>query len=114
MSIAAGVVTFALPGLTALVLLYTIAAWALVTGVLEIIAAVRLRKEITNEWWLVAGGVLSVLFGLSLMVFPGPGALAVVLWIGAYAIVFGILLVALAFRLRSMKQRTPRTVARTV
>jgi uncharacterized membrane protein HdeD (DUF308 family) len=99
-SIAAGVVTVAMPGLTALVLLYVIAAWAVITGVLEIVGAIRLRHEIPNEWWLVASGVLSVVFGGLLMVSPGVGALALVLWIGAYAIVFGALLVGLAFRLR--------------
>lgn len=99
-SLGAGLVAFAMPGLTALVLLYVIAAWAVITGVLEIVAAVRLRKEITNEWWLVAGGVLSVAFGILLMAAPGAGALALVFWIGAYAIVFGALMVGLAFRLR--------------
>jgi uncharacterized membrane protein HdeD (DUF308 family) len=99
-SIGAGVVAFGWPGLTTLVLLYVIAVWAVITGVLEIVAAVRLRHEIPNEWWLVAGGVLSVIFGVLLMAAPGAGALALVLWIGAYAIVFGALLVGLAFRLR--------------
>jgi uncharacterized membrane protein HdeD (DUF308 family) len=99
-SIAAGIVAFAMPGLTALVLVYVIAVWAVITGVLEIVAAVRLRQEISNEWWLVASGVLSVIFGLLLFAAPGAGALALVFWIGAYAIVFGALLVGLAFRLR--------------
>jgi len=108
-SIGAGVVTFAWPGLTALVLVYVIGTWAIVTGVLEIVAAVRLRQQITDEWWLAASGALSVIFGVLLVVFPGAGALAVVLWIGAYSIVFGALLVALAFRLRSWRGegRTP-------
>jgi uncharacterized membrane protein HdeD (DUF308 family) len=61
----AGVVTFVLPGLTALVLLYIIAFWAVLTGVLEVVAAVRLRRAITNEWGLIIGGVLSVLFGIN-------------------------------------------------
>jgi uncharacterized membrane protein HdeD (DUF308 family) len=99
-SIGAGIVTFAMPGLTALVLVYIIAIWAIVTGVLEIVAAIRLRDVIRNEWWLVASGVLSVIFGLLLVVAPGAGALALVFWIGAYAIIFGALLVGLAFRLR--------------
>jgi len=100
-SVGAGIVTFAYPGLTALALLYVIAAWAIVTGVFEIVAALRLRQRIANEWWLALSGVLSVAFGLLLAVAPGAGALAVVFWIGAYAIVFGAMLIALAFRLRA-------------
>lgn len=100
--VVAGVLTLFWPGITAFVLLYVIAAWALVTGVLEIIAAIRLRKAITGEWLLALSGVASVVFGILLVLFPGAGALAVVLWIGAYALVFGALLVALAIRLRSI------------
>ena len=110
--VAAGLITFFLPGLTALILLYVIAAWALVTGVLEIVAAVRLRKTITNEWWLAGSGVLSVAFGVFLALFPGAGALALVLWVGAYAIVFGALLVALAFRLRKTDEERRIPMAR--
>jgi uncharacterized membrane protein HdeD (DUF308 family) len=111
-SIAAGIVTFALPGLTALVLLYVIAAWAIVTGVLEIIAAVRVRKQIAGEFWLILSGVLSVVFGAFLMIAPGAGALALVLWIGAYAVVFGALLLGLAFRLRRWREDERRPMAR--
>jgi uncharacterized membrane protein HdeD (DUF308 family) len=100
--IAAGVLTLIWPGITAIALLYLIAAWALVTGVLEIAAAIRLRKVIAHEWLLALSGIASLGFGILLVLFPGPGALAVVLWIGAYTLVFGALLVALAFRLRSL------------
>src|SRR5262245_592753 len=100
--IAAGVVTFMWPGITAIVLLYVIAAWALVTGALEIAAAIRLRKVIANEWLLALSGLASLVFGIVLFLFPGAGALAVIVWIGAYALVFGALVVALAFRLRSL------------
>jgi uncharacterized membrane protein HdeD (DUF308 family) len=82
-------------------LLYLIAAWALVTGGLEIAAAIRLRKVITGEWLLVLIGIASVALGVILILFPEPGALAVVLWIGAYALVSGALLIALGIRLRS-------------
>jgi uncharacterized membrane protein HdeD (DUF308 family) len=100
----AGIAAFGMPGLTALVLLYIIAAWAVLTGVLEIVAAVRLRRVIENEWALIVGGALSVLFGIVLIVSPGAGALAVVWLIGAYAVVFGVTLLALSWRLRGLAQ----------
>jgi uncharacterized membrane protein HdeD (DUF308 family) len=95
-----GVVAFAWPHITALVLLWLIAGWALVTGVLEIVAAVRLRREISGEWLLGLSGALSVLFGILLVVWPASGALTVVVLIGIYAIVFGVALVGLGLRLR--------------
>jgi uncharacterized membrane protein HdeD (DUF308 family) len=100
----AGIAAFAWPALTALVLLYIIALWAILTGVVEIVAAVRVRRVIENEWALIIGGALSVLFGVILIVSPGAGALAVVWLIGAYAVVFGVVLLALAWRLRSHAQ----------
>lgn len=100
LGIAAGLVTFLTPGLTALVLLFFIAGWAIVTGVFEIIGAIKLRKEIDNEWLLILGGIISVLFGLGMMLAPGAGALALVWVIGAYSVVMGVIFVALAFRLR--------------
>jgi uncharacterized membrane protein HdeD (DUF308 family) len=107
LSVGIGVLTFLMPGVTALVLLYLIAAWAIVTGVAEIAAAIRLRKVITGEWLLALAGVLSVAFGVLLIVFPGAGALAVVLWIGAYAALLGVLLIALSFRLRAWGRAHP-------
>ena len=100
--IAAGIATLVWPGITALALLYVIAAWALLTGAFEIAAAIRLRKVIIGEWLLVLSGIASIGLGILLMIFPGPGALVMVLWIGAYAFVFGILLIALSLRLRSL------------
>jgi uncharacterized membrane protein HdeD (DUF308 family) len=105
-SILAGVVAFIAPGITAFALLMLIAARALVLGALEIAAAIRLRKEIRGEWLLALSGVLSILFGVILVLFPGPGALGVLLWIGAWAVVVGALLVALGIRLRSIKRRS--------
>jgi uncharacterized membrane protein HdeD (DUF308 family) len=102
--IVAGIVTFMWPGITAMVLLYLIAFWAILTGVLEIVAGIRLREVIANEMLLILMGVISTLFGILIIIFPGAGALAIIIWIGAYAVVFGIILIVLAFRLRSFRQ----------
>jgi len=98
--VAAGVWTLAAPGLAALALLYVIAGWALVTGALEVAAAIRLRREIEGEWMLALDGLLSVLFGLYVAAFPGAGALAIAWIIGVFAFVTGVLLIALGLRLR--------------
>jgi len=99
--IGVGVLTLFAPGVTALALLFYIAIWAVTTGVLEIVAAIRLRKEIEGEWLLVLGGLASVAFGVLLMARPGAGALAVLWIIAAYAVVFGAILVVLAFKARN-------------
>ena len=99
-----GILTFLWPGITTMVLLYLIAFWAIFTGVLEIVAGIRLREVIANERLLILMGVLSVLFGFLILIFPGAGALAIVIWIGAYALLFGIMLIALAFLLRRFRQ----------
>ena len=98
--VVAGLLTFAWPGITALVLLVFIATWAIVLGIFEIVGAIRLRKEIEGEWLLILNGVLSVLIGVVLLWRPGVGAIAMVWVIGAYAIVFGIVSVALGLKLR--------------
>jgi uncharacterized membrane protein HdeD (DUF308 family) len=100
LGIAAGLLTFLMPGLTAVVLLYLIAGWAIATGAFQIVGAIRLRKEIDNEWYLILCGVVSVLFGVAMFMAPGAGALALIWVIGIYAIIIGALLVGLSFRLK--------------
>lgn len=106
LGIAAGVVTFMWPGMTALALLMVIAAWAFVMGIFQIVAAIRLRKVIEGEWLLGLSGVVSVLFGVLMVMNPGAGALAMLAVIAGYAIVFGVLLIVLGFRLKSLVTRT--------
>jgi uncharacterized membrane protein HdeD (DUF308 family) len=103
--IAVGAITLFWPGITQLALLFMIAAWAVVTGGFEIVAAVRLRKEIRGEWLLALSGVLSVAVGVALVVNPGAGLLAISWMIGTYAIIFGVLFIVLGFRLRSWLRR---------
>ena len=100
LGIGAGAITLMWPGITGIVLLYFIAGWAIAAGVFEIVGAIRLRKEIEGEWWLIATGVLSVLFGVLILMFPGVGALGIAFAIGWFAIVYGALLVGLSLRLR--------------
>jgi len=88
------------PGLTAIMLLIFIAAWAFVTGIFKIAAAIRLRKEFEGEWLLGLSGLVSVLFGIVMMARPGAGALAVIWVIGVYALIFGFLLILLGFKVR--------------
>ena len=106
-----GILTIAKPAATALALLYYIGIWAIITGVLEVVAAIRLRKEITGEFWLGLAGVLSIAFGVVLFVAPGPGALAIAVWTGAYALIFGVMLLFLAFRLKKFSDTHDRVAA---
>jgi uncharacterized membrane protein HdeD (DUF308 family) len=104
--IAAGLITFFVPGLTALALLFVIAAWAILTGIVEAIGAIRMRQVIENEWTLIFSGVLSVLFGVLLIAQPGAGVLALVWLIGIYAVLFGVAMLALAWKLRGLLDHT--------
>jgi uncharacterized membrane protein HdeD (DUF308 family) len=100
--IAAGVLTFLWPGVTTFALVIFIGAWAIVTGVFEIVAAIRLRKEITGEWMLALSGLLSLAFGVLVFAFPAAGAVGIAWVLGAYAAAAGIILIALGVKLRSM------------
>ena len=102
--IAAGLVTFFWTGAASLALLLVIGAWAIVTGIFEIVSAIRLREEIEGEWFLLISGLLSVLFGIALAIWPAAGLVAVTWMIGAYSILFGVLLTMLGFRLRTLSK----------
>jgi len=107
LGIATGVVTFLWPGITAVALLALIAVWAIFVGIAEISAAIQLRRVITGEWLLVLAGLLGIAFGILLIARPAVGALAVVFWIGMYAILGGALQLALSLRLRSWGHMHP-------
>lgn len=100
-----GVLTMFRPDVTALALVYYIAAWAIVSGALEITAAIRLRQVIDDEWLLALAGILSLAFGVMILARPGAGALALLWLIGTYAIVFGVLLLIFAFKARGFVNR---------
>jgi uncharacterized membrane protein HdeD (DUF308 family) len=112
-SIGVGILTLVWPGATALALLWVIAAWALLTGVLEIVAAVRLREVLEREWILGAIGVLSILFAIVLAVDPGAGALGITWAIGWYALLSGSLYLALAWRVRKLERGLGQSALRT-
>jgi uncharacterized membrane protein HdeD (DUF308 family) len=99
-SILAGLIALIFPGLTAVALLYLVAAWAVVTGLAQIATAIRLRQEIRGEWALILGGIISVLFGLILAVLPAVGILSLIWLVGAYAVAFGVLLLITALQVR--------------
>jgi len=101
-SILTAVLVFAWPGLTALVLVYLIGFWSILRGVLEIIGAIRLRNEIANEWTLGVAGALSVIFGLILVIMPGAGAIGLLWLIATWAVLFGLLLIWVAFKVRKL------------
>jgi uncharacterized membrane protein HdeD (DUF308 family) len=111
LGIVAGVAIFLWPSAAALVLILIMAGWALGTGIFEIISAIRLREEIEGEWLLLISGFLSVLLGIGLVIWPATGALVITWMIGAYAIVFGILLLILGFRLRTWDKQQPTATA---
>ncbi len=104
--IGVGIMTFIAPGITAFALLMYVAVWAIGTGLLRIVLAIRLRQEIKGEWWLVLGGLISVALGFVLMARPAEGAVSLLWFIASCATVFGFSLVLLAFKLRSLGKRS--------
>lgn len=110
LGIGIAILTFIWPNITAVVLLYFIAAWALLTGLMEIFAAIRLRRMIEQEWVMILSGILSIIFAILLFVFPGESAISLVWLIGIFAIIIGFLLIILSFRLRKF-HRENRMVA---
>lgn len=99
-SIGVGVAALIWPGLASFVIIILIANWAILTGIFEIVAAIRLRSEINNEWLLVFGGVLSIALGILLFVQPTAAIIAITWTLGAYALFFGVLLISLGIRLK--------------
>jgi uncharacterized membrane protein HdeD (DUF308 family) len=112
LGIGIGVIALVAPGITAVVLIFYIAAWSLATGILEIAAAIRLRKEIHGEGWMILSGIASIVFAILVMFFPGAGALGLLWLIAAYAIIFGVSLVALGLRLRGHRSRPEGATAK--
>jgi uncharacterized membrane protein HdeD (DUF308 family) len=102
--ILAGIIAFAYTGITALVLLMFIAVWAIIIGALELYAAIRLYNVLDNDWWLIFGGLISIVFGAVIIGWPGTGALAVIWTIAWYAVFFGCTLVGLAFEVKKLKR----------
>ncbi len=111
LGIVIGLVTFFWPGLTGRALVYRIAAWGLITGIFEIVAAIQFRRVLTGEWMLILGGLLSILFGVLLFAFPGAGAVSLVWVISIYTVIFGISEMVLAFRLHSLRQEVKTAAA---
>jgi uncharacterized membrane protein HdeD (DUF308 family) len=105
LGVGVGIMTAFAPGITGIALLLYIAAWALAAGVLEIIAAIRLRKVVTGEWWLAVGGVVSIIFALLLMRFPAAGAMGLIWLIGTYACLFGAILIVLGFKVHKFGEK---------
>lgn len=106
-----GLITLFLPGVTLAVIVGLVAAWAIITGIFELAAAIRLRRHIAGEWLLILSGAVSILFGIFVFWAPVVGALAIVWWLGIYALIFGILLLSLSMRLRTWHKMSPSPAA---
>ena len=108
LGVLAGIGAFIWPQITALSLLYLTAAWAIVMGVFQVVAAISLRREIEGELWLGLGGLLSIVFGIVLLINPGAGLLSLTWLVGLWAVMFGIANLVLGWRLRELHQRGSR------
>jgi uncharacterized membrane protein HdeD (DUF308 family) len=107
LGVLAGVVAFVQPSATAVGMVYVIATWAIVTGVLQVAGAIRLRELISDEWLMGLGGALSVVFGVLLLSPPSAGVLTLVFLFGFYAISAGLAQIGFGLRLRSLAQHLP-------
>jgi uncharacterized membrane protein HdeD (DUF308 family) len=109
LGVGVGIATIVVPGITALALLYLVAFWAITLGLTQVIAAIRLRREISGELWFVIGGLLTVAFGVLILAFPGTGLLSLIWLVGIWAIVFGLTNLRLAWRLRGLHHEIVRS-----
>lgn len=105
LGILAGIIAFVWPGITSLALLYVVAAWAIFAGVADVMTGIKMRDVIDNEWEHIVAGALSVIFGVLLLVWPGAGLLALAWLVGVFAILYGIAMIALAFRVKNFRTR---------
>jgi len=111
LNILVGIIAFIMPGLTLVFFVTLMAVWSLITGILMIVAAFKLNPAY-GRGWLIFSGIVSVLFGIALLVAPLIGAVVLTWWLGAYAMAFGIALLVLAFKLRGRKDPTTGTAPR--
>ena len=112
-SIGAAVVALVWPELTAFIMVLSITGWAVFTGNLEIVTAIRLRHEINNEWLSAVGGTVSIVLGVLLFIQPVAGGIAIIWTVAAYAVIFGVLLIALGFRLKNQNAPGSRQALRS-
>ncbi|MEV0144550.1 MULTISPECIES: HdeD family acid-resistance protein [unclassified Nonomuraea] len=103
LGVVAGIVAFLWPGITSLALLYVVAFWAIFAGITEIVAGIQLRKVVDNEWMLIIGGILSIIFGVLLLIWPGAGLLTLIWLVGVFAVVYGIAMIVLSFRVKKLQ-----------
>ena len=105
-TVLAGGFALLMPGATVVALMVLLALWACLSGVLLVIAALTARRQTQGRWWMALAGIVSIVWGGLLFGWPGAGAIALVLWLGAYALVFGIVLLVTGARMRSASRTT--------